>query len=185
MRPWGFPAFVGVGYWHVAYRFYARFRPKGGEPIEGLYFVRSDCDSLPMTLAGNVLTDFNFHTAGVRVREREGAQYLRIDSDEAPARAALRMSAPPGLPEGSPFGSLGEAAGALKYKPNGLSVGRDGAVNVVRISRDEAAWRAWLVTVEAAQWQFLDRYEVYPEICYEVAPIDYRWNRARVYQAES
>jgi hypothetical protein len=134
----------------VAYRFYARFRPKGGEPIAGLYFVRSDCDSLSMTLDGNVLTDFNFHTARLRVSERAGVQYLRIDSDEAAARTAVQMAAPAGLPEVSPFGSLDEAAGALKYKPNGLSVGRDGAVNVVRISRDEAAWRARLVMVEAA-----------------------------------
>lgn len=185
MRPLGFPALVGVGYWHVAYRFYARFRPAGDEPIEGLYFVRSDCDSLPMTVAGNLLTDFNFHTAGVRVSERAGTHYLRIDSDEAPAQAAWRMATPPGPAEGSPFGSLDEATVALKYKPNGLSVGSDGTVNVVRISRDEAAWRARLVTVEAARWHFLDRYEIYPELCYAVAPIDYRWNRARVYRAES
>jgi hypothetical protein len=185
MRPWGLPAFVGVGYWHVAYRLYARFRPSDGEAIEGLYFVRSDCDSPPMTLAGNLLTDFNFHTARVRVREREGVHYLRIDSGEAPARAAWRTAAPAGLAEGSPFGSLDEAAAALKYKPNGLSVGGDGGVNVVRITREETAWRARLVSVEAAHWAFLDRYETHPEICYAVEPIDYRWNRARVYRAGS
>lgn len=86
---------------------------------------------------------------------------------------------------GSPFGSLDEAAAALKYKPSGLSVGRDGGVNVVRITRDEAAWRARLVTVEAAHWAFLDRYETYPELCYDVAPIDYRWNRARTHRVAS
>ena len=122
--PGGFPAFVGVSYWHVAYRLYARFRPAGSAAIEGLYFVRSDCDSPPMTLAGNVMTDFNLHTARVRVSEREGTHYLRIDSDEAPARAAWRGTAPAGLQAGSPFGSLDEAAAALKYKPSGLSVGR-------------------------------------------------------------
>src|SRR5437763_16699429 len=63
MRPKPLPAFLGVSYWHVAYRFHVRFRPRSGPPVEGLYFVRSDCDSPLMTWAGNLLTDFNFHTA--------------------------------------------------------------------------------------------------------------------------
>src|SRR5438045_4199110 len=45
MRPKRFPAFVGVSYWHVAYRLYVRFYPRTGAPIEGIYFARSDCDS--------------------------------------------------------------------------------------------------------------------------------------------
>jgi hypothetical protein len=56
MRPRGVPGFLGMSYWHVAYRLYARF---GAE--EGLYFVRSDCDSGFMATMGNVMTDFNFH----------------------------------------------------------------------------------------------------------------------------
>ena len=184
MRPLGFPAFVGIGYWHVAYRLYARFRPATGAPIEGLYFLRSDCDSAPMTLAGNVMTDFNFHTAGVSVRERAGAHYLRIASPDAPAQAVWHAGAPTALPAGSPFASLAEAAAQLKYKPNGLSITPDGTVNVVPITRDEAAWRARLVTVEVARWAFFDRHEAHPEICYAVEPIAYRWNRARLYRPQ-
>src|SRR4051812_42714640 len=68
MRPWFAPAPLGVSYWHIAYRLYVRFHPAQGEPIEGLYFVRSDCDSWLMALAGNLVTDFRFHTAAVRVQ---------------------------------------------------------------------------------------------------------------------
>ena len=185
MRPLGFPAFVGVGYWHVAYRLYARFQPESGPALEGLYFLRSDCDSAPMILAGNVMTDFNFHHARVSALRRAGADYLRIASPDAPAHAILQSHAPAALPPGSPFASLDEAAARLKYKPNGLSLAPGGAVNVVQIVRDEAAWRGRLVTVESAHWAFLDDYEAYPEICYAVAPIDYRWNRAVIHRARS
>ena len=185
MRPLGCPAFVGVGYWHVAYRLYARFQPETGAALEGLYFLRSDCDSAPMTLAGNVMTDFNFHRAKISARQRDGANYLRIVSPDTPAYAILQPHAPSALPPGSPFASLADAAAQLKYKPNGLSLAPGGAVNVVQIVRDEAAWRGRLVTVETAHWAFLDDYAAHPEICYAVAPIDYRWNRARIYRARS
>ena len=42
-RPRGFPAFVGVSYWHVAYRFYVRFHPAAGPPVED--FRRENNDS--------------------------------------------------------------------------------------------------------------------------------------------
>src|SRR5438132_8997738 len=67
MRPRGFPAFVGVGYWHVAYRFYVRFQPASGASDEGLFFARSDCDSRAMAVMGNLLHAFNFHTAEMAV----------------------------------------------------------------------------------------------------------------------
>ena len=51
MRPKPLPAFLGVSYWHVAYRLYVRFHPASGPPVEGVYFARSDCDSRLMALA--------------------------------------------------------------------------------------------------------------------------------------
>src|SRR5947209_8177638 len=41
MRPAPLPGFVGIGYRHAAYRLYVKFQPQEGEPIGGLYFVRS------------------------------------------------------------------------------------------------------------------------------------------------
>jgi uncharacterized protein DUF2071 len=182
MRPKGLPGQLGVGYWHVAYRLYVRYQAPDSAPVEGLYFVRSDCDSRLMSAAGNLMTDFNFHTAAVRVAENDLAVEIRIDSPDAPAQARLNRLARPELTADSAFGSLEEAAQRLKYQPFGLSVGADGAVNLVRIVRREADWRSRLVRVETADWAFFAGRTVQPEICYEVEPIVYQWNRARVYR---
>jgi hypothetical protein len=180
MRPRGFPAFVGVSCWHVAYRFYVRFHPAAGPPIEGLYFVRSDCDSRLMTMMGNALTDFRFHTAGVEVTETDALVQITIRSPDAPARATVDRAKPAELPPHSSFSSLEEAAAYLKYKPFGISLDAAGNANVAAIRRDEAAWKSRLVDVISAEWQFFEGKTVRPEICYEVEPIDYQWNRGRI-----
>jgi hypothetical protein len=178
MRPRLVPAFLGVSYWHVAYRLYVRCHPRAGPPIEGLYFLRSDCDSPLMTGAGNLLTDYHFHTARVEVAEEPPARLrIAVSSPDAPAAVVLDRSSPPGLPAHSAFGTLEEAAAFLKYQPFGISIARPGEVNVVAIRRDEAAWQSRLVHVESAEWQFLQGQTARAEICYEVAPITYQWNR--------
>ena len=175
MRPRWAPRFLGMGYWHVAYRLYARFAGR-----EGLYFVRSDCDSAVMSWMGNVMTDFNFHTAGVRVEEDPARARIAIDSPDARAAAEVDRLAAPALAAGSPFESIEEASAFLKYKPLGLSVGKDGAVNVVRIVRDESAWRGRAVAVASQRWSFFEGKSAVPELCTEVEPIEYRWNRGEV-----
>ena len=177
MRPRGLPAFLGMGYWHVAYRLYARF---GGE--EGLHFLRSDCDSGFMAAMGNVMTDFNFHKATVEVREEGDGVGIAVDVPGGTAEAALRRRGAR-RPEGSLFASLDEAAAFLKYQPRGFSVANDGRVNVVRIVRDESAWRARPVEVVSQRWEFFRGKEVVPEICTEVDPIGYRWNRGELVEA--
>jgi hypothetical protein len=174
MRPRFAPRLLGMSYWHVAYRLYARHRS-----LEGLHFVRSDCDSAVMSWMGNVTTDFNFHPAGVRVEEEPARVRIAIDSPDAPATAELDRRAIPALGAGSPFGSVGEASEFLKYKPCGLSVGSDGTVNVVRIVRDEAAWHGRAVAVASQRWSFFGGLEAVPELCTEVQPIEYRWNRGQ------
>lgn len=183
MRPKGFPKVLGVSYWHVAYRIYARYQPPGETPIEGLYFLRSDCDSRPMTALGNLMTDFRFHASGIRIRFERNLRTIEIDGADVWARASIRDEAPRALPEHSAFDTLEEADAFLKYKPYGISVDRRGRVNVVSIERDEAAWNSRLVTVEKQNWTFFDDIPARPEICYEVAPIDYQWNRGHVYPA--
>lgn len=175
MRPQGFPGFLGFSYWHVAYRIYARFRD-----IEGLAFLRSDADSPLMVWAGNLLSSFAFHQAKVVV---DGAM-LEVSSEEAPLRIALDRAAPVTLPNGSPFIRPEAAAEALKYKPVGLSVEGD-RVDVLRITRDEAEWRSRLIQVSEASIPYLDRFAPTLEICYEVEPIEYRWNRAERFRAQA
>jgi hypothetical protein len=226
------PAWLGFRYWHVAYRFYVRYYPPGGEVIEGVYFVRSDCNSPLMTAVGNWLTDFHFHTAGIEVSEKGSQLQIAIRSPEAPADVTLDREKPPRLPAHSVFGSLEEAAAFLKYKPFGISWERrrpagmakagageprfgarderstlpsggtrshpsdqwrggnpgpgpgpalPGRANVVAITRDEAAWKSRLIEVVSDDWKFLEGRTVRPEICYEVEPINYQWNRGRIY----
>jgi uncharacterized protein DUF2071 len=183
MRPKGFPTFMGVSYWHVAYRFYVRFHPQSGPPIEGLYFLRSDCDSRLMAGMGNLLTDYNFHPAGIAVSEQAPLLRIAIQSPDCPAQAALDRAKPPQLPAHSQFSSLEEAAAFLKYKPFGISLDVAGSANVVAIRRDEAAWQSRLVHVVSADWRFFEGKTVRPEICYEVASIAYQWNRGQLHES--
>lgn len=179
MRPWPLPALFGVSYWHVAYRLYVRCHSAQGETLEGLYFVRSDCDHRLMTAGGKHLTDFNFHNAGVHVQDDGARTRICVVSAEAPAEVSIDRDLPARLREGSAFRDLEEAAAALKYRPAGISVSPQGDVSAVRISRDETAWQARLLHVEQANWAFFAGRTVQPEIVYEVAPIDYVWNRGR------
>lgn len=181
MRPKHFPAFVGVDYWHLAYRLYARFPLAQGKTIEGLYFVRSECDHRLMALAGNLLTNFRFHLARLSVKQDQEELEIRLESPDAPACARLLPGLAPEYNPHSAFASLEEAAIFLKYKSYGISVEKSGKINVVHITRDEAAWRSRLVRVVAANWAFFHHQEIAPEICYEVEPIFYQWDRGRVY----
>jgi hypothetical protein len=179
MRPKYVPQPLGVSYWHVGYRLYVRYPTASGDEIQGLYFVRSDCDNTLMSIAGNVMTDFNFHIAPVHVDGVAGSRTrIEIASPDSPATAIVRTESPLSLPPHSAFDHLEQAARFLKYKPFGISVDRHETGNIVRIVRDEHAWRARLVEVETAQWSFFADKNVRPEICYEVDPIEYQWNRA-------
>jgi hypothetical protein len=182
MRPRPLPGVVGLRYRHAAYRFYVRFRPRQGDPIEGLYFLRSDCNSPLITATGNIITNFNFHTAPIHLRQRGDTTLIQIDAPDAPGYASLRPSVVPQLPAHSAFDTLEQAQTFLKYKPAGIAVSNDGSTNVVHITRDESAWHSRVIHVETAQWAFLQDQPVKPEICYQVEPIPYQWNRGKVYR---
>jgi len=184
MRPKLSPLSMGVTYWHVAYRLYVRFRPRNHEPITGLYFLRSDCDNPLLALAGNVLTDFNFHCASVSVAQNDQSIEMKVAAPDGDAYVMIKPNEQPQLPADSVFGSLEEAAGFLKYQPNGISIEGDGRANVVHILRDEQAWRYKLVSVEEARWSFFKKESISLEICYQVEPVFYQWNKARIYDAE-
>jgi len=180
MRPLGCPKWLGMSYRHVAYRIPVRFKPADGEPVEGLYFLRSDADSSLMVRFGNLLTDFQFHKCQVEIEESQSRMALTVLSEDAPARATLDSAVEPQLSTGSPFTDLAEAKQFLKYKPAGISVGRSD-VSVIRIVRDESAWKSALVHVDEAHFKFLDPFDATLEVCYTVDPICYRWNRAEHY----
>ena len=175
LRPAGIPLWMGLRYRHVGYRLYVRYQPNG-VPVEGLYFVRSDCDSGLIKITGNLLTDFDFHRAKVGIEDTS----VSIDSPDASALAKMDHEVPVSLSPGSPFDSIYQAKAVLKYKPFGIAPGSNGKMNVVAIARDEDAWRSKLVHVAEQDWAFFKGRNVVPEVCYEVDPIEYRWNRGRI-----
>jgi hypothetical protein len=183
MRPRGAISGLGVSFWQVSYRIYVRAHIVGDpSTIDGIYFVRSDCDNALIRLGGNRITDFAFHRAHIAVDERGDNVYLRVRSD-APASVHLVRSGAPSLAQGSPFATIEEAAGLLQYKPFGISVDERGRfANVVAITRDEARWRTRLVQVPSANWSFFAGRPAQLELCYEAAPILYRWNRGVDYR---
>jgi Uncharacterized conserved protein (COG2071) len=181
MRPKHFPTGIGVHYWHIAYRLYAHLPLANGETIEGLYFLRSDCNQQFMTFAGNLLTDFHFHHAALQLKQIQDMLEIQLNSPDAPASVRLLPNVIPQLEPHSAFAGLDEAAAFLKYKPYGLSLNTTGRANVVHITRNEQAWHSRLIQVEYANWAFLSNYDAQPEICYEVEPISYQWDRGRIY----
>jgi hypothetical protein len=182
LRPTLLPGWLGLASWHIAYRLYVRFQPQAGDPIEGLYFVRSDCNSRCITLLGNLLTDYHFHSAAIHMREGTSTRTIQVDSPAASAYIALRPKVPVELPDYSAFASLEEASSFLKYQPAGISIRPDGSANIVHISRDEGNWQSVPVHVETAQWDFFEQQRARLELCFQVDPIKYRWNRGRIYQ---
>lgn len=180
MRPTPLPEFVGMGYWHIAYRLHVRAMGRDGEPIEGLAFIRSDCDRQLVARAGNLLTDFNFRVARVGVTEQDVSVLGEIGSPDTAARFRIDRRAQPPLSVGSPFASLAQAGEALEYKPRALSPCGSDVLNVVRVVRNAAAWRWRLVSAPEAHWQFLEGREATLELCYEVAPIEYLWERGQL-----
>ncbi len=188
MRPAGWPRLLGVRYRHVAYRLHVRFRPRNRDPIMGLYFVRSDADSRLIAGAGSVLTDFAFHfseiaidrcSSGSRLRARAGEDLGNVD-------AVVSRKAANVLPPASPFATVDEAVRSLKYPPCGLSLdeGRR-SVNVLRITRDERVRHERAVLAESCEFGFFkDKGPTALELCTEVDPIDYRWNRAERFAYE-
>lgn len=179
MRPKGSPRAFGLRYRHAAYRLYVRHKAEAQPPIEGLYFLRSDADSRLISSAGKWLSDFNFHHAAIDIEDRDSETRLAINSPDAAAEISIDRDTPPSLDSGSPFGSLFEAKAALKYKPFALSPVGDNKARVLRVLRDEEAWRSKLVTAHC-DFSFFKGRNVTPEIAYEVAPIEYQWQRGKI-----
>jgi uncharacterized protein YqjF (DUF2071 family) len=184
VRPVGLPAAVGVGYWHVAYRLLARAKLRTGEEITGLYFVRSDADQPLIVAAGNLLTDFRFHSARVAVEEEESAIRCEVDAPVASARFHLLRDAHAQLASESPFDSLEQAAAFLKYTPIALSPHGAGAVNIVRVARDEQAWCTRTIGIAGAEAEFLQPSRAVPELAFEVDPLEYRWRRGEIAEVQ-
>ena len=178
IRPKGIPTQLGITFRQVSYRVHARRHCPNSNSIEGLYFVRSDCDSRMISSAGNVLTQFKFHFGKIAINESPVATRLEVDAPNACGQATIHYGRPVRMSCGSPFNSLPEAAEFLRYRPTSLCVNGRG-VERLSVQRDESKWKASLVAVHGTDWDFLKDKETALELAYEIAPIDYEWRPAQ------
>jgi hypothetical protein len=179
LRPAGCPRWLGLDYWHVAYRLLVEVPLASGRVEQGLYFVRSECDHPWVHSLGNLLTDFAFHDAVIHVEEGPEGVRAQIRSQQGRAHFQTRREGMPHLAEGSPFASMEEAALFLKYQPCAYGVLGPSRVQQVRVSRDERLWRQRAVGVESARWPLLKDPRERLELAWEVDPLPYQWNRGR------
>jgi hypothetical protein len=186
MRPAGTPRMLGLSYHHVAYRLFVRAKTAGGQTIDGLYFVRSDADSLLVSEFGNLASDFRFHAATVeQLNEANNLIFEVRDSENGIGDARLRvdLDIEPRLAEGSCFESFDEARAFLKYRPLGLACdSNERRLKFAEVFRDESKWDEKAISVVESQWNFFDHLkqnEVQLELATRVAPIDYRWRLGR------
>jgi hypothetical protein len=186
MRPSGVPRFLGLGYWHVAYRIQVRAALAEGSQLGGLFFLRSDVDRRLMALPGNLFTDFCFHHARVRAEERGQTLDLRVTGTKGgQADAVLRVEPreEDQLAPGSIYASIEERESMLKYSAVALSVdaGRH-CLRVAEVKRDESQWSEAPLRVLEDRWAYLDHLGQ-QDRCLEratrIAPIDYRWGLGR------
>ncbi|HEY7497728.1 MAG TPA: DUF2071 domain-containing protein [Vicinamibacterales bacterium] len=183
MRPALAPSFLGISYWHVAYRLHVRAPLADGRSIDGLYFLRSDADSAVVGAIANRMTAFRFHPADVRFESARGGWTMRVVDRRGQGSAMLRVvpasSDIPEIAEDPPFPSIQDRERVLKYAPFGLSVSRTGTrVRIAEVKRHEALWKEEPVSVEAADWSYAEALGLSTDRLVRatrVAPIDYIW----------
>lgn len=182
MRPILFPLWMGSSYLHVAYRLYVRAQAQSGV-LDGLYFVRSDADRLPVCLLGNGLTDFRFHKASIALSAEAETVSLSVSGTRDGAVELRARLGEPMLASDSCFESYAQARRLLKYRPIALSLDRRGLrVKVTEVFRDESAWQESPLSVSKARWAFFDRLaqrDARLELATRVQPPDYRWRLGR------
>lgn len=176
MRPAGLPAWIGVDYGHVGYRLQVRCHTREGEH-EGLYFLRSECDHRLLGFAGNLLTDFRFHPA--RIEGLEAGKTLCVHSLDGGGEVILDPQGAVGLAPGSPFSDLDEASRILRYNPLGLAPA--GPNRVVLLDIAHGPWSLRSVALAHQRFSFIETLPgVAFELAFELAPIEYHFQRGRV-----
>lgn len=179
MRPAPLPAPWGFSYHHAALRILCRTRLADGSIKAGLHFLRSDCNSPLLATAGNLLTGFRFHASPVVWTESGSRVRLEIGG-RSPAAWTLDREAPLCGRDHSPFHGIEEAVRLLKYPACALSVDAGGRIHAVTITRDESQWHSRPVAVVEENTSAMRNFGAELEMAFEVAPIDYQWNRGRI-----
>lgn len=185
MRPALFPRWLGMTFWQVAYRLQIRATLAGGESIEGLFFLRSDVDRPLLSFVGNLMTDFRFHPAHIRVAAKGLDSEISVGSGSGgEARVVVRREVGDQAPSpDSVFATIEDRERLLEYAPFGLALDGDGRwLRIAEVIRDDRAWKERPAAVITDRWDYLDSLGLRGrrlERAMEVAPIEYRWRLGR------
>ncbi|GAA4022521.1 DUF2071 domain-containing protein [Hymenobacter glaciei] len=139
LRPKGFPAWLGQDFFLIGYRAFVRYSSPTGKRLRGLYILRSETDQKRMTVLGNLMTHYRYHT--VDITQQHTADRLHIESQRANFHVTLAApAADVALPAQSPFATWQEArrfAGPLPFT----------------FSADDAAGRMLIVEGVRQHWE--------------------------------
>jgi len=103
LRPACLPAWLGRDFFLSGYRIFTRFASQERR-LRGLKILRSDTDSWPMVIAGNLMTHYGYHK--VRLQERWKGSRLELQVLSRDGHTDLRVVADAAvaeLPRSSPF----------------------------------------------------------------------------------
>jgi hypothetical protein len=184
LRPLGVPRALGRDFFLSGYRVFTRFQTPADRTLRGLRILRSDTDRRQMTLAGNLLTHYNYRLAQVDMAA--SSEQLTIRTRTPNGEADLDVTADLGesaarLPAGSCFDSFREArrfAGPLPYT---FDYERQ-THSIIAIRGRRRDWRPRLVTATVRQATFFDLppfNTARPQLAsaFYVSDIPYRWDR--------
>ncbi len=181
LRPKGFPAWLGQDFFLIGYRAFVRYPSPTGKRLRGLYILRSETDKTRMTLLGNLMTHYRYHT--VDITQQHAGGRLRIESQRADFHVAL---APPAtdvaLPPQSPFATWAEARRFAGPLPFTFSADGDQMLIVEGVREH---WQPQPVAVTSHHVGFLEKLgfgQLILANAFAVHDILYSWKKGRTEQ---
>ena len=183
----------GFGFWHVSFSEYERLRTgffggktrghvvvyslyaRSGSTV-GLFPVRAETDierlaswsDFPCARSTFSVEDDHAGTVDLFILETQYPVQVRIDTRRKPR-----------LTDGSPFGSLSEAAQFLQTPACYLGVDSEGEVQLSSLERKPASTTTRLFSISISQWSFLTAFEPVAEVAFELKSHTCRFNTPR------
>jgi len=183
LRPKGFPAALGQDFFLIGYRAFVRYPSPTDKRLRGLYILRSETDKKRMTLLGNLMTHYRYHT--VDITQQHIAGRLRIESRQADFHVAL---APPStgvaLPPQSPFATWAEARRFAGPLPFTFSAD-DAAGRMLIVEGVRQHWEPQPVAVESYHVGFLQHLGLSQLVlanAFSLRDVPYYWKKGRTEQ---
>lgn len=117
LRPKGFPAFMGNGFFLIGYRIFVKYISKEGRRLRGLYILGSETDKKKMEFLGNVFTHYHYKKTNIQQTIKDDVVHIADDASGLSVNINTRDTNV-SLPLYSPFADWKEArrfAGPLPF----------------------------------------------------------------------